>query len=129
MGIDRAALAADPTGVDSRFNLSVMHYYIGDYWGSVAPFERVRDRMPPRTLWYQIEPIEAYYALGDYRKVFTLSDTLLNGGDRDFSQLYILRGEIQRKHGDLQAARTEFRNAVCYNAHLHAAQDALRGVS
>ena len=126
--LDRAALAADPSNVDSRFNLSVALYYTGDYRGSVAAFERVRDRLPPRTLWYQIEPIEAYYALGDYRTVFALSDTVLNGGDRAFTQLYILRGEIDRKQGNIVAARAEFRNAVLYNVHLQAAVDALRAV-
>ena len=127
--MDRAALAADPTDVDSQFNLSVALYYTGDYRGSVAAFEQVRDRLPPRTLWYQIEPIEAYYALGDYQTVFSLSDAVLNGGDRAFSQLYILRGRIDLKQGNLQAARAEFSNAVRYNVHLQAAQDALRRVS
>lgn len=127
--MDRAALAADPTDVDSQFNLSVALYYTGDYRGSVAAFEQVQNRLPPRTLWYQIEPIEAYYALGDYQTVVTLSDTILGGGDRAFSQLYILRGRIDLKQGNLQAARAEFSNAVRYNVHLQAAQDALRSVS
>jgi len=127
--MDRAALAADPTDVDSQFNLSVALYYTGDYRGSVAAFEQVQNRLPQRTLWYQIEPIEAYFALGDYQTVFSLSDAVLNGGDRAFSQLYILRGEIDRKHGNLQAARAEFQNAVRYNVHLQAAKDALRSVS
>ena len=127
--MDRAALAINPLDVDSRFNLSVALYYTGDYHGSVTEFERVQYQLPPRTLWYQIEPIEAYYALGNYQKVFSLSDAILNNGNRAFSQLYILRGKIDRKQGNLQAARAEFSNAVLYNVNLQEARDALRSVA
>jgi hypothetical protein len=89
----------------------------------------VQNQLLFRTLWYQIEPIEAYYALGDYQKVFTLTDTIFNDGNRAFSQLYILRGEIDRKQGNVSAAKAEFENAVFYNKILKQAQDALKSVS
>jgi tetratricopeptide (TPR) repeat protein len=127
--MDRAALAVDPADVTSRFNLSVALYYAGQYRHSVQQFEMVRNQLPARTLWYQIEPIEAYYALGDYQQVFSISAEILNNGDRAFSQLYILRGNIDRKEGNIQAARAEYENAVYYNKNLKAAQDALRSAS
>lgn len=127
--MDEAALAANPGDVDSTFNLSVADYYVGNYQGSVNEFEKVQSQLPFRTLWYQIEPIEAYYALGDYQQVFSLTASILNNGNRAFSQLYILRGDIDKKEGDLQAAKAEFQNAVFYNIHLKAAQDALNSVS
>jgi len=86
--LDRAGLALNPADIDSRFNLSVALYYVGDYAGSVREFEQVQNSLPFRTLWYQIEPIEAYYRLGDYQKVFALTDSILNNGNRAFSQLY-----------------------------------------
>jgi len=129
VALDRASLVQNPSDIDSRFNLSVALYYVGDYEGSVRQFEQVQNSLPFRTLWYQIEPIEAYYQLGDYQKVFALTDSILNNGNRAFSQLYILRGMIDKKQGNLQAARAEFENAVFYNVHLKAARDALRSVS
>jgi tetratricopeptide (TPR) repeat protein len=126
--MDRATLAINPSDVDSRFNLSVALYYTGDYRGSVSEFERVQYQLPPRTLWYQIEPIEAYYALGDYQKVFSITDAILSNGDRAFSQLYIMRGKIDQKQGNLQAARAEFENAVLYNTNLKEARDALNRI-
>jgi hypothetical protein len=122
---DRAMLIANPSDVDSRFNLSIALYYLGDYQQSINEFEQVRSQLPARTLWYQIEPLEAYYALGDYQQVISLADDILNNGDRAFSQLYILLGDIDRKQGNLQAARTEFQNAVFYNTNLKAAHVAL----
>ena len=127
--MDEGMLAADPADVAARFNLSVALYYVGKYRQSVREFEQVQYQLPARTLWYQIEPIEAYYALGEYQKVFALSDTILNNGDRAFSQLYILRGESDRKQGNIQAAKAEFTSAVYYNTNLKAARDALRSVS
>ncbi len=122
---DRAMLVSNPSDIDSRFNLSIALYYLGDYQQSVNQFEQVRSQLPARTLWYQIEPLEAYYALGDYQQVISLADYILNNGDRAFSQLYILLGDIDRKQGNLQAAKTEFQNAVFYNTNLRAARVAL----
>jgi predicted double-glycine peptidase len=126
---DRAMLIANPSDIDSRFNLSIALYYLGDYQQSVNEFEQVRSQLPARTLWYQIEPLEAYYALGDYQQVISLADDTLNNGDRAFSQLYILLGDIDRKQGNLQAAKTEFQNAVFYNINLKAARVALGSLS
>src|SRR5260370_6349920 len=125
----RALLARNPSDIYSRFNLSVALYYTGQYQESVNEFERVQYQLPFRTLWYQIEPIEAYYALGDYQQVFTLTDAILNNGNRAFSQLYLLRGKIDLKQGNVQAAKAEFEKAVFYNKNLREAQDALHSVS
>jgi tetratricopeptide (TPR) repeat protein len=127
--MDEAALAQNPGDVDSTFNLSVADYYVGDYQASVNAYEKVQYQLPFRTLWYQIEPIESYYMLRDYQKVFSITASILNNGNRAFSQLYILRGEIDQKEGNIAAAKTEFENAVYYNIHLKAAQDALASVS
>ncbi len=126
---DRAALIANPSDVDSRFNLSIALYYLGEYQDSVNEFEQVQSQLPARTLWYQIEPLEAYYALGEYSRVISLADDILNNGDRAFSQLYILLGDIDRKLGNLQAAKTEFQSAVYYNTNLKAARKALESLS
>jgi tetratricopeptide (TPR) repeat protein len=127
--MDEAALAQNPGDMDSTFNLSVADYYVGDYRGSVNTYEKVQYQLPFRTLWYQIEPIESYYMLGDYQTVFSITASILNNGNRAFSQLYILRGEIDKKEGNIAAAKAEFENAVYYNIHLKAAQDALKSVS
>jgi tetratricopeptide (TPR) repeat protein len=127
--MDQAMLTRNPSDTDSRFNLSVALYYTGQYQESVNEYENVQNQLPFRTLWYQIEPIEAYYALGDYQQVFTLTDAILNNGNRAFSQLYILRGKIDLKQGNVQAAKAEFAKAVFYNKNLKEAQDALNSVS
>ncbi|MGH7204376.1 MAG: C39 family peptidase [Candidatus Levyibacteriota bacterium] len=116
--MNQQTLQTNPSDVTSRFNLSIALYYLGQYQQSVSEFEKVADQLPFRTLWYQIEPIEAYYQLGDYQKVFSLTDDILNNGNRAFSELYILRGNSYKKQGNRKAAKEAYEKAVYYNTNL-----------
>lgn len=122
-------LLQNPKDVLARFNLSVALYYVGDYKESTIEFEKIESVLPRLTLWYQIEPIRAYAALGNSERVFALSDKILNDKNPAFSELYLLRGESYVKQGDLIAAKEEFKKAVLYNRNLPAAQEALASVS
>ena len=86
----------------------------------------VQSKLSKRALWYQIEPIQAYFELGDYNKVFEISDNILNKGNRAFSELYMLRGKIYLIKGELKNAKAEFEKAVFYNKNMEEAQEALR---
>lgn len=123
---NEVSLKKDPDDIYSRFNIVVASYYLKNYRKSVSEFEKIQDQLPFRTLWYQIEPIEAYYKLNEDDKVLSLTDSILNNNNRAFSELYVLRGKIYKKQGDIQAARTEFENAVYYNSNFKEAQKLLK---
>lgn len=108
-------LAENPSDIFARFNRSVALYNIGDYNGSITEYERVEKQLPLRTLWYQIEPIEAYYEVGNYEKVFSLTDEIVNHGNRAFSEVYYLRAKIYSKQSRPDLAKEEFDTAVYYN--------------
>ncbi len=108
-------LAANPNDIYSRFNLSVALYNIGDYERSAQEFELIENRLSFRTLWYQIEPILAYYRLGKYDRVFSITDKILSNHNRAFSELYLIRGEIYQKQQNTTSAKAEFDKAVFYN--------------
>ena len=118
----------NPENIYPIFNVSVASYQLGDYRASVEAFERVETRLPRRMLWYQIEPIRAYQKLGNYDRVFEIIQRLLDGGNRAFSELYLIRGEIYLEKGDKQKARQEFEQALLYNKNLKTSQDALNGL-
>jgi tetratricopeptide (TPR) repeat protein len=124
----REQLKANPSDVHAGFNLSIALYNIGDFSGSVREFEKVEDRLSPRTLWYQIEPIQAYYELENYDRVMEITSNILNNNNRAFSELYIIRGNVYLQQGNKSAAKAEFEKAVQYNRNLQAAQDALESV-
>jgi tetratricopeptide (TPR) repeat protein len=121
----RRLLESEPDNTMAHFNLSVAYYYLGKYEQSVQEFEAVQNRLPKRTLWYQIEPIEAYYELGMYDKVFELTNQIFNDQNRGFSELYLIRGNIYEKQGNREAARLEYEKAALYNKNLKEAQEAL----
>lgn len=118
-------LVTDPNDVYARFNASIAYYHLNDYTSSVNEFEQIEKRLAPRTLWYQIEPILAYEKLGSDDRVLQITDQILNNQNRAYSELYIVRGNIYKKQGNLQLARTEYEKALYYNRNLKAAIDAL----
>lgn len=108
-------LLKEPNNIYVRFNLSVALYYVGNYQRSVTEFEKIEAQLPFRTLWYQIEPIQAYYELGNYDRVFSITEKILNNHNRAFSELYVIRGDIYRKQNNNDRAREEYAKAVEYN--------------
>ncbi|MDP3991596.1 MAG: C39 family peptidase [Candidatus Colwellbacteria bacterium] len=112
----------------AHYNLVTALYYLGDYKGAVQEFEKVEPYLTPHKLWYQMEPIEAYFKLGNYDRVLILADSVINNNNKSVSELYILKGKIYQERGDRTLARKEFEKAVYYNEALKAAKDALASV-
>ncbi len=108
-----------------EFNMAVANYYLGNYEQSITDYESVAQVLPRRMLWYQLEPILAMQKLKQYDKIMALSERILNGGNRAFSELYQIRGEIFLAQGNRDAARAEFEKAVQYNVNYQPAKDAL----
>jgi tetratricopeptide (TPR) repeat protein len=119
------ALAVDPNDTAAEFDLSVADYYTGDYASSVQMFEKTGSALSEHALWYQLEPIESYYVLGDYAKVFSLAQSILSNGDSVYPELYVIEGESYLKEGDTADAKSAFETALQYNKNLKSASDAL----
>lgn len=117
--------ALDAENPYPRFNIATASYRLGDYERSVSEYEAVASNLPRRMLWYQIEPILAYKELGNYDRVFQIADNILQNGNRAFSELYLLKGEIYLAQGNTVAAKEQFEIAVLYNENLQSAKDAL----
>jgi len=128
VGEARDTLAVDPNNIYSRFNLSVALYYTGDLEGAIAEFERVETSLPFRTLWYQIEPLLAYQELGRYGELLPRIANILENGNRAYSELYQIRGEIYLDQGNMEAARREFELALVYNENFESAREALENI-
>lgn len=124
----RKELTNNPDDIYALFNLSVALYNTGDYQGSVTEYEKVENRLPFRTLWYQIEPIQAYLEKSNYDKVFSITDQIFSNQNLANSEAYILRGKSYLKQGNIDAARQEFEKAVYYNQNLKSAQEALKSI-
>lgn len=113
--ISQTELEKNPNDIYARFNLSVALFNTGDFRESVKEFEKIENKISNRTLWYQIEPILAYYYLKDYGRVFEISNSILNNHNRAFSELYILRAKIYEDRDQENLADEEYRKAKLYN--------------
>ena len=118
----------DPENVYTFFNISTSNYHLGEFQKSVEAYERVEAKLPRRMLWYQIEPIQAYKDLGNYQRAFQIADNILGSGNRAFSELYQLKGEIYLAQGDKDKARQEFELAVQYNQNFEPAKSSLNSL-
>ena len=117
-----------PENIYYRFNLSVALYNTRAFQESIDEFEKIENQLPFRSLWYQIEPIQAYFALGDYERALYLTDKILNNYNKAFSELYLIRGEIFKIRGNKDKAKEEFEKAVFYNTSLSSAKEALESL-
>ncbi len=111
------------------FNQSVAYYYLGQYDKAIQEYESVATQLPNRMLWYQIEPIQSYLEVGNYERVFSMTDAILTNQNRGFSELYIIRGKAYERQGEIELARQEYQQAIFYNQYLPEAQTALQNIS
>jgi len=115
----------DSENVWPLFNLANSYYHVGQYEETIKYFEEIELRLPRRALWYQIETLLAYKEMGDYDRVFAISERLFEDGNRAFSELYQLRGEIYLEQDNPEAARSEFELALKYNENFEPAKKSL----
>ncbi|HRN96463.1 MAG TPA: C39 family peptidase [Candidatus Levybacteria bacterium] len=121
-----ANLGNNPNSAYDLFNLSTAYFHLDDMQKSVEYYERAQAAiLPARMLWYQIEPLQAYGAVGDHERVFALTDWIIRNNNVAFSEMYILRGKSYQAQGNIDAARAEFEKAVYYNKNLTTAKEAL----
>ena len=109
-------LSRQPNDIYAQFNRSVALYYLERYQESIHSFETVQPRLPSRMLWYQLEPVLAYYQLQNFDKVIQISDSILRNQNRAYSELYYLKGKIFEQRNQIAEAQEEFRLADFYNS-------------
>jgi len=106
---------SEPENWHLTFALSRIYYHLGDYRKAVEEYNKVENLISFRTLWYQTEPLMAIYKTGDIERVLGITDSILNNHNKAFSELYILRGDIYKKSGNIELATQEYQLAAYYN--------------
>lgn len=109
-------LQDDPDDFYAKFNQVVAYFELGLYGKAVDAFQQIEGSLPPRMLWYQIEPILAYYKMGNFDKVMSMTERIIDNHNRAFSELYYIRGMIHRRGGQNEMARNAFELANQYNS-------------
>lgn len=121
-------LKKNPKDAYAEFNRSTAYFHLGDTKKSVELYDKAKDGLPDKILWYQYEPLYAYQKEKKYDRILQIADGIINNGNRAYSELYQLRGEIYLERGDKEAAQSEFELAHYYNSNFEPAQKALENL-
>ncbi|MDO8552642.1 MAG: C39 family peptidase [bacterium] len=118
-------VARNSSDMRAKYNIVTALFYLGDYEGTAREFEKIESSLTRRKLWYQMEPIEAYFKLGKFDRVIELADSVINDNNKSVSELYVLKGKVYESRGQTAEARAEYEIAIYYNKNLQSAKDAL----
>lgn len=130
----RAAVEMEPDNSFAWFNLGTSLTELakagGDaafYEPAVAAYDQARRLgLPPRMLWYQFGPYEAYLAAGRLADVLALAEaTLATQGGRNVEETYLYQGRALALLGDEAGARAAFGRAAELNPASPVGQAAL----
>lgn len=112
----QTAAQKNPTNAYVAFNQVVALVHLEKYAEAITLFEAIEPKLPDRMLWYQIEPLVAYYRLGQTDQLVRRADLILNNQNRAYSELYYLKGKVSEAGGDSTGAATHFAQASRYNS-------------
>lgn len=112
------------------FNLGTSYTMLRDYGRAANAFDQafnVGGGLPPRMLWYQFTPYEAYYQDGDYAQVLSLTQATL-GTSNDLEESHYWRGMALAAQNDLDGAARSFERALLINPTYRPAEERLAEV-
>ena len=84
--------------------------------------------LPRRTLWYITFPAKIYRELGEFDKVFELSERVFASGAASSSEYYYERGLIYQAKNQKEKAKAEFNLALKYQPNYRLARQALEKI-
>lgn len=124
-GQAQAAVYANSDDTYAIFDLAVASYHLGKYDETVRAYEQVASKISPHTLWYQIEPVQAYLKLKQYDKVLSTTSQVMNTGNRAYSEFNYLRGKSYAEQGMALDAQAEFAKAYEHNKNFDKVKEAM----
>ena len=121
----RSEIAKNDSDLYAWFNLGTSLYALGDYQGAKNAFEKSRSLgWPKRMLWYQIQPVQTYNALKEYKKALEFADIALWSND-SFAEAHLEKAIAYKGLNDIQKAREEVQRAIFFAPNFKKAQDFL----
>jgi tetratricopeptide (TPR) repeat protein len=108
------------------FNMGSSFALLGQYTEAATAFDRaLQMQLPFRTLWYQFGPFEAYYHVGRYVDVRTLSDRVDQSSRYFVEEAWYYRGLAYAAEGNTRQALTELERVITFNPNYGPARETL----
>lgn len=121
----RSEIAKNDRDLYAWFNLGSSLYALSEFEEAKDAFEKSRSLgWPKRMLWYQIQPIQTYNGLKEYKKALELADIALWSND-SFAEVHLEKAIAYKGLNDIQKARAEANRAIFFYPNYKQAQDFL----
>ncbi len=119
---------ANPNDMYAWFNLGTSYFGLGEYSQARTAFEKSKALgWPHRMLWYQIQPVQTYNKLGEYKLALETADLALWYND-SFGEIHYEKAVAYKGLGEIEKARIEAQAALGYNPDFTLAKDLLHGL-
>lgn len=121
----QTATQQQPDDAFAWFSLGSTLAALADYPTAAAAFDRARQLGLPRRMdWYQYEPLQAYYRVGRYADMLTITDAVL-AQTPSIEDIHYWRGQALAAQGQTDAARQSWQQALDLNPNFAPARTAL----
>jgi tetratricopeptide (TPR) repeat protein len=123
----------DPNDVFAWFNMGSILVALEMYDQAAIAYDFARNtgNLPWRMMWYQFGPYEAYYHMGRYQDMLTISSAIRNdGGGQYVEETFYYAGLAREGLGENQRAIENYNAVLAFNPNFAPARErlnALRG--
>ncbi len=119
----------NPQNAFAWFNLGSSLTKLGKFQQAAAAFDKARQvGLHWRMTLYQFTPFEAYFNVGRYDEIMSLTNANLLNGGQYVEETYYWQGKVYAEQNDNVKAAASFRQALAHNPRYTAAQDALNAL-
>ncbi len=119
----------NPQNAFAWFNLGSSLTKLGKFQQAAAAFDKARQvGLHWRMTLYQFTPFEAYFNVGRYDEIMSLTNANLLNGGQYVEETYYWQGKVYAEEKDFAKAATSYRQALSHNPRFTAAQDALNAL-
>lgn len=103
---------SNPNDMFAWFNLGTSYYGLGEYEKAKNAFEKSQSiGWPHRMLWYQIQPVQTYNKLGEYKKALDTANLGMWFND-NFAEMHYEKAVAYKGLGDTQNAKIEVQKTL-----------------
>ncbi|GAB4418638.1 MAG: hypothetical protein Kow00106_14710 [Anaerolineae bacterium] len=125
----RSEAVRDRTDKWAWFNMGTSYVLLKDYENAALAYDQAfQFNLPPRMLWYQFGPLEAYFHTGRYYDVLFYADVALKNSANYIEEPYYYQGLVYAAQGDYSQALEKFNQALRFNRNFFPAEEAKKQV-
>jgi len=129
LSVARTEASSHPDDPFTWFDMGSSYVLLKKYQEAATAFDHAFSvgGLPPRMLWYQFTPYEAYYNIGNYTNVLALVQTMMTSTPY-VEETFYWRGMAEAAQGKDSQAVEDFKRVLNFNSNYSPAQDRINEI-